>query len=121
MEHEDLTEKIIGVFYDVYNTLGYRFLESVYKNSMLVALRGISLDCKTEWPITVRFQGEVVGEFRADILVEDKVILELKTAKSIEKAHVAQTLNYLKATDVNVGLLLIFGPRPEFERLFFDR
>ena len=121
MEHAELTEKIIGTFYDVYNELGYGFLESVYKKSMLIALKKVGLQSEAEWPIKVYFEGEMVGEFRADIVVENKIILELKSAKTIDDTHVAQTLNYLKATDINVGLLLNFGPKPEFKRLFFDR
>lgn len=121
MEHATLTEKIIGVFYEVYNTLGYGFLESVYKNSMLVALKNAELEAVAEWPIEVWFQGESVGNFRADVLVDDKVILELKTGRTIEDKHVAQTLNYLKASRINVGLLMNFGHEPKFERLFFDR
>ena len=121
MEHADLTEKIIGTFYDVYNQLGYGFLESVYKNSMLIALKKAGLEGEVEWPIKVHFDGEIVGEFRADIVVENKIILELKSSKTIDDAHVAQTLNYLKATKIDIGLLLNFGPKPEFKRLFFDR
>lgn len=121
MEHRDLTEKIIGIYYDVYNSLGYGFLESIYKNSMLIALRKAGLQADSEQPITVRFEGEIVGDFRADIVVEDKVIFELKCGKGIDPIHIAQTLNYLKASQINVGLVLNFGPKPQFERLFFNR
>jgi GxxExxY protein len=121
MEHSDLTEKIIGVFYDVYNTLGYGFLESVYKNAMLIALQREGIQAVAEHPIEVRFHGVIVGEFRVDIVVENKVILELKCSKAIDPIHVAQTLNYLKASEIDVGLILNFGPKPQFERLFFNR
>ena len=105
----------------MYNELGYGFLEYVYKKYMLIALKKVGRQSEAEWPIKVYFEGEMVGEFRADIVVENKVILELKSAKTIDDTHVAQTLNYLKATDINVGLLLNFGSKPEFKRLFFDR
>ncbi len=121
MEYAELIEKMIGTFYDVYNKLGYGFLESVYKKSMLIALKKVGLQVEAKRPIHVHFEGEMVGEFRADIVVENKIILELKSAKTIDDTHVAQTLNYLKATDINVGLLLNFGSKPEFKRLFFDR
>ena len=121
MKHADLTEKIIGAFYDVYNELGHGFLESVYQNSMLIALQNTGVQCEVQSPIKVHFEGHVVGEFRADIIVEDKVILELKASKTIDDSHVAQTLNYLKATEIEVGLILNFGSMPEFKRLFFDQ
>ena len=119
MKHADLTEKIIGAFYDVYNELSHGFLESVYQNSMLIALQNTGVQCEVQSPIKVHFEGHVVGEFRADIIVEDKVILELKASKTIDDSHVAQTLNYLKATEIEVGLILNFGSTPEFKRLFF--
>lgn len=121
MKHADLTEKIIGTFYDVYNELGHGFLESVYENAMFIALKNSGLECEVQAPIKVHFEGHVVGEFRADIVVADKVILELKAAKTIDDAHIAQTLNYLKATSIEVGLILNFGSKPEFKRLFFDQ
>ncbi len=121
MKHAQLTDRIIGAFYDVYNTLGYGFLESVYENSMMIALRKSGLSCAGQVPVKVYFEGELVGDFRADIIVEEKVILELKAAKAINDVHVAQTLNYLKATDCDVGLVLNFGAKPEFKRLLFDQ
>ena len=120
MKHGDLTERIIGTFYDVYNKLGCGFLESVYENAMGIALRNSRMRCAKQEPIKVYFDGELVGDFKADILVEDKVILELKAVNAINDAHVAQTLNYLKATEIEVGLLLNFGPKPEVKRKIFD-
>lgn len=120
LKHGDLTEKIIGIFYDVYNELGYGFLEAVYGKSMLKALRSAGLDVESQVSVPVWFRGEQVGDFYADLVVEGVVILELKAARAIERAHEAQLLNYLKATDIEVGLLLNFGERPEFRRLLLD-
>lgn len=117
--HFDLTEKIIGTFYNVYNELGYGFLESVYERSLAIALRANGLEVLEQVAIPVHFRGNLVGDFAADLLVNGIVLLELKAARAIDQAHVAQLLNYLKATDVEVGLLLNFGPKPEFKRLVF--
>jgi GxxExxY protein len=120
LKHEAISEKIIGVFFDVYNELGYGFLESVYEKSMLVALKAAGLLAECQVPIPVWFRGVQVAGFFADILVEGKVMLELKAARAIDKAHEAQLLNYLKATEIEIGLLLNFGQRAEFRRLLFD-
>jgi GxxExxY protein len=104
-----LTEKIIGLFYDVYNELGYGFLESVYEQALLIALRQAGLDVEAQVEIPVRFRGLEVGNYKADLQVDRKVLIELKAARSLEKAHGAQILNYLKATNIEVGLLLNFG------------
>jgi GxxExxY protein len=116
----DLTDKIIGVFYDVYNELGCGFLESVYEGSLVIALREAGLDVERQVPVPVWFRNYIVGEFRADLLVERKVFLELKSARVLEAAHEAQLLHYLKLTEIEVGLLLNFGSRPQFRRLLFD-
>lgn len=118
--HSGVTEKIIGVFYEVYNELGCGFLESVYRNAMLIALRQRGLHCEAEHPIPVHFRGEQIGSFFADILVEGKVILELKVVRHLEAAHEAQLLNYLRGTDIEVGLLLNFGTRAHFRRFRLD-
>jgi GxxExxY protein len=118
--HEELTEKIIGVFFDVYNELGYGFLESVYEQGMVVALEDAGLKVQQQVPTPVWFRTRQIAEFRCDLLVEKKVLLELKAARAIEKSHEAQLLNYLKATEIEVGLLLNFGERPQFRRLLFD-
>lgn len=120
MKYEALTEKIIGLFYDVYNELGSGFLESVYENSMLIALREAGMNCHAQHPITVHFRGHEVGNFRADIIVENDVLLELKAGSAIEQVHIAQTLNYLRATKIEIALILNFGPKPEFKRLILD-
>ena len=119
-KQREVTQKIIGVFYEVYNELGQGFLESVYENAMGIALKEAGLDTVQQAPVTVRFRGQLVGDFRADLLVQRAVIVELKAAKAIDSAHEAQLLNYLKATEIEVGLLLNFGPKPEFKRLVFD-
>ena len=117
--HEALTEKIIGVFYDVYNVLGHGFLESVYHNAMALALRDGGLAVESKPRIPVYFRGQLVGEFEADLVVEGKILLELKAARELDPAHEAQTLNYLRATSIEVGLLMNFGPKPKFRRLAF--
>jgi GxxExxY protein len=116
----DVTEKIIGIFYDVYNELGYGFLECVYEESLVIALHDAGLAANRQISLPVWFRGHKVGEFRADLLVENCVLLELKSARSLDPAHEAQLLHYLKSTEVEVGMLLNFGARPQFRRLLFD-
>jgi len=116
----DLTEKIIGVFFDVYNELGHGFLESVYERALGIALAAAGIAVQHQVPISVWFLGQNVGDFKADMLAEKKVLLELKAARSIDLVHEKQLLNYLRATDVEVGLLLNFGLKPEFRRLVFE-
>jgi GxxExxY protein len=120
MKHQEVTEKIIKVFYEVYNELGHGFLESVYEQAMAIALKQTGLAVSQQTPITVHFRGHLVGDFRADLLVQQTVIVELKSARAIESAHEAQLLNYLRATEIEVGLVMNFGPKPEFKRLIFD-
>lgn len=120
LKHSDTTEKIIGIFYDVYNELGYGFLESVYKESMRFALGDAGFTVATERAIPVWFKGRNVGEFRADMVVNDLILLELKAVRVLDRSHEAQLLHYLKATTVEVGLLLNFGEKPQFRRLLFD-
>ena len=119
-KHTDVTELIIKAFYTVYNTLGYGFLEKVYRNAMAIELRRLGLGVIQEARITVYYDGEVVGEYFADLLVASAVIVELKAVKRLLPEHEAQLLNYLKATPYEVGLLLNFGPRPEIRRKAFD-
>jgi GxxExxY protein len=118
--HEKITETIIGTFYNVYNELGYEFLESVYEKSLVIALNEAGLKVERQKPIRVHFRDQVVGEYFADLVVNDTVILELKSCRALDRSHEAQLLHYLKATDIEVGLLLKFGERPQFNRLFFD-
>lgn len=120
LKHADVTEKIIGIFYDVYNELGYGFLECVYEESLTIALHQAGLTANRQIPLPVWFRGHKVGEFRADLLVENCVLLELKAARSLDTAHEAQLLHYLKFTEVEIGMLLNFGTRPQFRRLIFD-
>ncbi len=116
----EITEKIIGVFFEVYNELGFGFLESVYHKAMLHALVDAGLRAETQVYLPVFFRGHLVGDFFADIFVERAVILELKAADELDPAHNSQLLNYLKASPAEVGMLLNFGPKPRFNRLVFD-
>lgn len=111
------TEKIIGVFYEVYNELGFGFLESVYREAMRIALMEAGFLVACEVPVPVRFRGQLVGVFRADLVVDEAVILELKTADSISKAHEAQVLHYLRASEMEIGLVMNFGPEARFRRV----
>ena len=120
LKHAELTEKIIGIFYDVYNELGYGFLESVYEESLAIALSGAGLSFERQVPVPVWFRGQNVGQFRADIVVAASVLLELKSARVLEPAREVQLLHYLRSTKIEIGLLLNFGPRPQFRRLLFD-
>jgi GxxExxY protein len=120
LKHFELTEKIIGVFYDVYNELGHGFLESTYAESLVVALEDIGLRASREVAVPVWFRGRKVGQYFADVIVEDAVLLELKAARALESAHEAQLLHYLRATEIEVGLLVNFGLRPQFRRFLFD-
>ena len=120
LKHRDLTQKIIGVFYEVYNELGHGFLESVYEKSLEIALTSMGLKACRKIDIPVWFRGQKVGDFEADMLVESCVLIELKAVRAIDSAHIAQLLNYLRATDIEVGLLINFGLKPDFKRLLFD-
>jgi len=120
LKHEALTEKIIGVFYDVYNELGHGFLESVYQEAMQIALVETGFRIERQKAIAVYFRGEKVGVFFADLVVDSTVIVELKVARAIERIHEAQLRHYLKATDLEIGLLLNFGECPQFRRIFLD-
>ena len=120
MKHKDLTDKIIQAFYDVYNKLGYGFLEKVYENALVIELRKVDIPVVPQSPIRVYYDEKIIGEYYADLLVDNKVIVEIKAAKSFVPEHEAQLLNYLKATDIEVGLLLNFGPKPEIKRKVFD-
>jgi GxxExxY protein len=120
LKHQDLTERIIGIFYQVYNELGHGFLESVYLEAMFIALVESGLQVVKQVSIPVYFRRKLVGDFKADLLVENLVILELKAARSLDPAHEAQLLNYLRATTVEVGLLLNFGAKAEFKRMVYD-
>ncbi|HWW75498.1 MAG TPA: GxxExxY protein [Pyrinomonadaceae bacterium] len=118
MLHEDLTAKALEACFEVAKELGSGFLESVYEKALVVALRQKGLEVKEQFPLAVKFRGQMVGEFFADILLEDKVIIELKAARALTAEHQAQVINYLNATGIEVGLLVNFGnPRLEYKRL----
>lgn len=119
MLHGQITDVILKAFYKVYNTLGYGFLEKVYENSMRVELLRMGVNVKQQKNIKVYYESEQVGDYFADLIVNDLVIIELKAAEDICEEHEAQLLNYLKATDIEVGLLLNFGKEPKFTRKYF--
>ena len=118
-KYSDLTEKIIKCFYKVYNALGYGFLEKVYQNALLIELHNAGLFVQAQKQIKVFYNESIVGEYYADIIVNDCVILELKAAEAVVEEHEFQLINYLKATDIEVGLLLNFGKKPEIRRKIF--
>ncbi|MBI2678388.1 MAG: GxxExxY protein [Candidatus Koribacter versatilis] len=120
MKHEELTEKIIGAFYTVYNELGAGFLESVYEEAMVIALAEAGVRFHRQHPVPVHFHGKRVGDFRADFVAEDCVVVELKACSMLEKSHEAQVINYLRGTRIEVGLLLNFGPKPQIRRIVLD-
>jgi GxxExxY protein len=119
-KHQELTQQIIKAAHNVHNELGYGFLEKVYSNAMVLELRKIGLEAVSEKPITVYYDGQVVGEYFADIVVADSVILEIKAVQTLNSVHEVQLVNYLKATDIDVGLLLNFGESLVVKRKIFE-
>ena len=117
----DKTSEIISAFYEVYNELGYGFIENVYQNALFKELKSRDIPCVAHPKITVYYKEEPVGYYEADIIAYDSIILELKAVGQLTEAHEVQLVNYLKATDIEVGLLLNFGPKPEFKRRFFSK
>ena len=120
MLHEEITSKILRAYFTVYNELGYGFSEKVYENAMCKEMHLLGLEFSKQLPIKVFYKGEIVGEFFADIVVNNTVIIELKACISLHEDHEHQLMNYLKATDAEVGLLLNFGKKPEFRRKVFS-
>jgi GxxExxY protein len=120
MKHKELTAKIIDCAYKVHRELGFGFLESVYQNALVIELTKADLKAEQEKKVQVSYDGQVIGDFMADVVVEKKVILELKSIKQIHAAHEAQLINYLKATDIEVGLLINFGETVEIKRKVLD-
>lgn len=121
LKHKDITDKILHAFYKVvYPRLGYGFLEKVYGNALAIALTALGLQVKQQVKIIVHFAGQIVGEYYADLVIEDLVIVEVKAVSHLLAEHEAQLLNYLRATPYEVGLLLNFGPKPQFIRKAFD-
>ncbi|MBW1903333.1 MAG: GxxExxY protein [Deltaproteobacteria bacterium] len=120
MKHKILTGKIIESAYRVHNSLGVGFLETIYQNALLIELKKAGLSAEKEKKIQVFYDGHLVGDHKADIIVEDKVILELKSVKELHPAHDAQLINYLKATSLEVGLLINFSESVEIKRKVLD-
>jgi GxxExxY protein len=121
MKHKELTAKIIECAYKVHNTLGFGFLEAVYQNALLIELKKAGLQAEKEKKIRIYYDNQLVGDYFADIVVEGKVILELKSIKELHPAHEAQLINYLKATGLEIGLLINFSERVEIKRKILDR
>lgn len=117
--HEEITEKIIKSYFKVYNTLGYGFLEKVYENALAIELRKKGLEVKCQYPISVKYESEVVGQYYADIIINDIVVIEIKATKEISEEHEFQLINYLKATNIELGLLMNFGKEAEYRRKIF--
>jgi GxxExxY protein len=117
--HGEITHEIIGAFYDTYNALGWGYPESIYANAMPIYLAKRGMSCEREVPFRVTLEGIVLGEFRADLVVAGKVIVELKACERIVAAHEAQLISYLKASELNIGLLLNFGPKAELRRIIW--
>lgn len=120
LKHAETTEVIIECFYEVYKTLGYGFLEKVYENALKIVLTERGLKVRPQAPVMVHFHGQEVGNYFADLLINDVVIVEIKSVARLAAEHEAQLLNYLKATGLEVGLLMNFGPKPEFKRKIFE-
>lgn len=118
--HSELTGKILGAFFKVHQELGYGFSEKVYENSLVILLEEMGLKVDPQVELPVYFHGQKVGEYKADLVVDNVVLLELKAAEKIVEDHAAQLLNYLKATNIEVGLVLNFGPTAEFRRKVYD-
>ena len=114
-----ITDDILKVYYDIYNQLGYGFLEKIYQNAMYFELKNMGYKVEAQTPIKVYLKGQLIGEYYSDLLIEDKVIIELKAYEVLMNVHIAQLINYLKATEIEVGLLLNFGEEPEFKRIIY--
>lgn len=119
-KHSDITELVIKAFYNVYNKLGYGFLEKVYENALVIECRKLGLTCHVQCPVEVFYDNTQVGLYIADMIVNGFVIVEIKAATAIAPEHEVQLINYLKATEIEVGLLLNFGKKPEFKRKVFS-
>jgi len=119
MLHQDKTELIIQAFYKVYNTLGFGFLEKVYHKALLIELTKFGFNVKSQYPIKVFYEEALVGDYYADIIVDDCIIIEIKAMEALHENHEYQLINYLKATKIEVGLLFNFGPEPKFRRRIF--
>jgi GxxExxY protein len=119
-KHWGLCHQIVGVFYSVYNELGYGFLEAVYEEAFAIGLTESGLHVARQVATPIWFRGRTITEYKADLIVNNAVLLELKAARVLDASHEAQILNYLRATDLEVGLLINFGPKPHFKRFVFE-
>ncbi len=119
-KHSEMTNLVIKAFYNVYNKLGYGFLEKIYENALIIELEEFDLNCKKQVPIDVYYEGQNVGKYFADIIVNDSIIIELKAGEGLIEEHEAQLTNYLRATELEVGLLLNFGKKADFKRKVFS-
>ncbi len=119
-KHSEITDKIIGAFFTVYNQLGYGFNEKVYENALAIEIEKMGLKADQQVPIKVFYAGRVIGEYIADIVVNGVVIVELKATRQINEEHQGQLFNYLKATPIEVGLLMNFGPKAQYVRQVYD-
>jgi GxxExxY protein len=117
--HKNITDVILASFYNVYNTLGYGFLEKVYENALFLELTEVGLSCEKQKPIEVFYKEVKVGNYFADIIVNNIIIIELKAAEGIVEEHEYQLINYLKSTEIEIGLLLNFGKKPQFKRKIY--
>lgn len=120
LKHKEITDIILRSFYEVYNELGDGFLESVYENALYIVLSGYGVYVERQKEISVFFRSKIIGDFKADLIVNEKVIVELKAVRTLDTIHEAQLINYLKATNIEVGLLLNFGRKPEFKRFVYE-
>ena len=120
MIDEELTGRVIKTFYKVYNTLGHGFIESVYHNAMILELAGSGLAIEVKKPIAVYYGANVIGNVEADLVIEQRIIVELKAKEKLHPAHEAQLTNYLRATEIEIGLLFNFGKTAEFKRKLFE-
>jgi GxxExxY protein len=119
-KYSELTEQIIGIFYEVYNERGAGFLEKVYEQAMALVLKERGIPCQQQVPLPVWFHGQVIGAYDADLVVNGVVLLELKACRTLDPSHEAQLLHYLRSTEIEVGLLLNFGPKPQVRRLALE-
>ena len=119
-KHWDLCHEIVGVFYSVYNELGHGFLEAVYEEALSMAFAEAGFSVARQVPTPIWFRGKTIGQYKADFILNGVVLIELKAVETIDRAHLAQILNYLRATEVEVGLILNFGPKPQFKRFVFE-
>ena len=120
MKHQELTQQIIEAAFRVHKILGYGFLEKVYQNALMIELTKKGIRAESERPLKIHYESDIVGDYICDIVVEDKVILELKAVKEINKIHEVQLVNYLKGTGIEVGLLINFGPSVQIKRKVLD-